>query len=119
MDWKLGGCVLTGFCCAVTAGFSNTGVPWDVDALFEPPQMFEATEYATNGLQAVFSATTRPGWEISKRWGLRTRPAGSAFGILPFTFRQRSQPGCQGRIEPHHRQRQMAGAVVGRNAGAG
>ena len=29
-------------------------VPWDKDALFKPPQTFEAPEYATNGVKAVF-----------------------------------------------------------------
>lgn len=51
---KLCSCGLIGLCCAVLSGFSDGGVPWDAESLFAAPQTFDAAEYATNGVRAVF-----------------------------------------------------------------
>ena len=44
--------MLAGLTIAVAAHAQT--IPWDREALFKPPQVFDAPEYATNGVKAVF-----------------------------------------------------------------
>jgi dienelactone hydrolase len=47
--------MFAGAVCAAAAGaLAGQALPWDREALFKTPQVFDAPEYATNGVKAIF-----------------------------------------------------------------